>query len=146
MALEAMARHANGALLPYDIVSEGETFILNLVPAIRKIAESRFAGKAVDELAAAFHRTLQTAMTAVAGKIRERTGLNRIVLSGGCFQNRILLEGCILEMELAGFEVYRHQRVPANDGGIALGQAVSAGAQMVKNAFTDTVSVNAINN
>jgi hydrogenase maturation protein HypF len=142
MELEALARHTNGALLPYDIVLEGETFILNLVPAIRKIAEGKFAGKAAEELAAAFHRTLQTAMTAVAGKIREITELNRIVLSGGCFQNRILLEGCILEMEQAGFEVYRHQRVPANDGGISLGQAVSAGAQMVKNELVDNLSTN----
>ena len=45
-------------------------------------------------------------------------------------------------MEQAGFEVYRHQRVPANDGGIALGQAVSAGAQMVKNGLVDFLSIN----
>jgi hydrogenase maturation protein HypF len=52
-----------------------------------------------------------------------------VALSGGCFQNRILLEGCIAEMEQAGFQVYHHRFIPTNDGGIALGQAVCAGAQ-----------------
>jgi len=130
MELEALARSVNGSPLPYDIIREGETSILDLIPAIRRIVEGKLAGRSMEDLASAFHRTLPKSMADLAGRIREKTGSNRIALSGGCFQNRVLLEGCILEMERAGFDVYRHQRVPTNDGGISLGQAVSAGAQL----------------
>ena len=84
----------------------------------------------MEDLASAFHRTLAKSLADLAGRIREETGSSRIALSGGCFQNRVLLEECIQEMERAGFDVYRHQRVPTNDGGISLGQAVSAAAQL----------------
>jgi hydrogenase maturation protein HypF len=130
MELEALARSANSSPLPYDIVREGETFILDLIPAIRRIVEGKLAGRSLEDLASAFHRTLPKSLADLAGRIREETGSSRVALSGGCFQNRVLLEGCILEMEKAGFDVYRHQRVPTNDGGISLGQAVSAGAQL----------------
>ncbi|MEQ8215519.1 MAG: hypothetical protein ABRQ30_04425, partial [Smithellaceae bacterium] len=60
------------------------------------------------------------------------TGIERVALSGGCFQNRILLSKSVTELENAGFSVYFHKQVPANDGGIALGQAVVA-ASLIKN-------------
>jgi hydrogenase maturation protein HypF len=58
--------------------------------------------------------------------VARRIGLPRVVLTGGCFQNRFLSERTILLLQAAGFHVYWHQRVPPNDGGIALGQAVAA--------------------
>jgi hydrogenase maturation protein HypF len=64
----------------------------------------------------------------MARAIREKTRLNRVVLSGGCFQNRILTEGTIEELKKAGFDVFFHRATPTNDGCISLGQAVSAGA------------------
>ncbi|HWR67599.1 MAG TPA: hypothetical protein VN416_01125, partial [Desulfomonilia bacterium] len=67
----------------------------------------------------------------MAARIRDRSGIDRVALSGGCFQNRVLLEGCVEGLERAGFTVYTHQRVPANDGGIALGQAVVAGYRVM---------------
>ena len=54
------------------------------------------------------------------------TGLDRVVLSGGVFQNMLLLEKTMMLLEDAGFKVFIHERVPANDGGISLGQAVIA--------------------
>ncbi len=60
--------------------------------------------------------------------IRKESGLNRIVLSGGVFQNSILLTGLIKSLEGKNFEVYTHTKVPANDGGISLGQAMVAAA------------------
>ena len=60
--------------------------------------------------------------------IRKDRGLNRVVLSGGVFQNSILLNGMIDALEERGFSVFSHQQVPTNDGGIALGQAVVAAA------------------
>jgi hydrogenase maturation protein HypF len=59
----------------------------------------------------------------LCGRMRRETGLNRICLSGGCFQNVRLLRGCLAALRSSGFEVFFHQQVPANDGGIALGQA-----------------------
>jgi hydrogenase maturation protein HypF len=64
-------------------------------------------------------------------QIREKTRIDKVCLSGGCFQNKILLEDSISLLEKAGFMVYHHMRVPTNDGGIALGQAVIAGAKEI---------------
>ena len=81
-------------------------------------------------MATAFHLTLVSAFTNMAERIREEENLNRVLLSGGCFQNRILLEGCVNRMEKKGFEVFTHSLVPANDGGISLGQAVCAASRL----------------
>jgi hydrogenase maturation protein HypF len=62
------------------------------------------------------------------GRVRDATGLAAVALSGGTFQNLLLLERVMSGLESAGFSVYRHRRVPANDGGISLGQAMVAGA------------------
>jgi hydrogenase maturation protein HypF len=60
---------------------------------------------------------------------RERHGLSTVALSGGVFQNQLLLRGAVTRLEARGFRVLVHSRVPCNDGGISLGQAVVAGAR-----------------
>ena len=127
MELEAAAKPGSVDVLPYRIFQEGETSILDLIPLVKAIVEARFAGMEAPGLASAFHATLIASFIDMAGLLRERTGISRVALSGGCFQNRILLEGCADELERGGFEVFTHQRIPANDGGVALGQAVIAG-------------------
>ncbi len=69
-------------------------------------------------MAARFHNALVESIL----KVAERAGLERVVLSGGCFQNRYLTENTVLRLQQAGFRPYWHQRIPPNDGGIALGQ------------------------
>jgi len=69
-------------------------------------------------ISARFHNTLSSIIAEVA----ERAGEEKVVLSGGCFQNRYLAERTIRLLEKKGFRPYWHQRVPPNDGGIALGQ------------------------
>jgi hydrogenase maturation protein HypF len=130
MEMEAIAIKQEADLLPFDISADGECFLLDFSPAIRKIAESLLAGQPKETLAWAFHYCLQKAFREMAMCIRQKTGLNRTALSGGCFQNRILLSGCLRELKDAGFDVFIHQLVPANDGGISLGQAVCAGARV----------------
>jgi hydrogenase maturation protein HypF len=76
-------------------------------------------------LAAEFHHALAAAIVEVA----RSTGQNRVVLTGGCFQNRLLTECTVAQLEAAGLRPYWHQRIPPNDGGIALGQAVVARSQ-----------------
>ncbi len=73
-----------------------------------------------------FHNTLVEIIVAVARRIGER----RLVLTGGCFQNRYLTERAVSRIESEGFKPYWHQRVPPNDGGISLGQAVVAARRL----------------
>jgi hydrogenase maturation protein HypF len=76
----------------------------------------------IGEISAKFHNALAESIVAVA----KRAGQNRVVLSGGCFQNRYLTERAVRRLQAEGFRPYWHQRVPPNDGGIALGQVVAA--------------------
>ncbi len=73
-----------------------------------------------------FHRGLVDVLIRAANVLRERTKIKTAALSGGCFQNRFLLEGLAKGLGESGFEVLTHSLVPANDGGLALGQAASA--------------------
>jgi hydrogenase maturation protein HypF len=79
-------------------------------------------------IAAKFHNGLAEAAVEVARRIGE----NRVVLSGGCFQNRCLTERVVHRLREEGFRPYWHQRVPPNDGGIALGQIAVAAERMLK--------------
>lgn len=129
MELEAAAEGSAGDPFPYEITrGSGGIRLLDFGPTVRAVAQGRMAGKDRGGLSASFHATLHRAFLEVVMQIREETKLNRIILSGGCFQNRILLEGCMKILKEARFEVFAHHYVPANDGGISLGQAVAAGA------------------
>jgi hydrogenase maturation protein HypF len=66
-------------------------------------------------------------MVGAAVDVARRAGLEQVVLSGGCFQNRLFLEGAVAGLRAAGLRPSWHQRVPPNDGGISLGQAVAVG-------------------
>jgi hydrogenase maturation protein HypF len=73
-----------------------------------------------------FHNTVAAMTRDVCVKIRGESGLNSVALSGGCFQNRLLLARVTDLLDKSGFDVLTHKDVPANDGGISLGQAVIA--------------------
>lgn len=79
-------------------------------------------------ISAKFHNTLVEMIIAVA----KLTGKERIVLTGGCFQNKYLVERAVCRLHKEGFRPYWHQRIPPNDGGIALGQAIAASRLLVK--------------
>ena len=79
-------------------------------------------GVGAGEISARFHNTMAEAIVSVAKFV----GQERVVLSGGCFQNRYLTERAVHRLQDEGFRPYWHQRVPPNDGGIALGQVVAA--------------------
>jgi hydrogenase maturation protein HypF len=89
-------------------------------PLIMAVIADKHAGVAIPLIAARFHNALVNWILQVAAQ----AGPKQIVLSGGVFQNRYLTERAAAALESRGFEVYTHQRVPPNDGGIALGQAV----------------------
>ena len=77
-------------------------------------------------MALAFHHTVARMIAITCERLRDRTGLVTVALSGGCFQNRLLLSIILPELESLGFDVLTHRQVPCNDGGVALGQAVIA--------------------
>jgi hydrogenase maturation protein HypF len=90
---------------------------------VRQIVADVSNGVASQRIAARFHNALVAWIASVSGT----AGVKDVVLSGGVFQNRYLVERTVAALESRGFIVHTHQRVPANDGGIALGQAVLAG-------------------
>ena len=83
-------------------------------------------GVAVGEIAYRFHVTVAEMMQEMCERIAQETGLRTVALSGGCFQNRLLLALVVPRLQEAGLRVLLHRQVPCNDGGISLGQAVIA--------------------
>jgi len=81
-------------------------------------------------ISAKFHNTIADIIVGVSRAARERSGINRVALSGGVFQNAYLLGRTLDGLESQGFEALIHHQVPTNDGGIALGQAVIANARL----------------
>jgi hydrogenase maturation protein HypF len=104
------------------LVTRHDLCILDWVPVLAEILRDAQGGVSVGEIAAKFHNTLAEAIVAVA----RRLGQVRVALSGGCFQNRYLLERSVARLRAEAFQPYWHQRVPPNDGGIALGQVMAA--------------------
>jgi hydrogenase maturation protein HypF len=95
-------------------------------PIIRGVMEDLGKGRSISAVSVRFHNTVIRMFADLCARIGRERGLNRAVLSGGVFQNARLLTGLISAFERRGFKVYSHRLVPANDGGIALGQAVVA--------------------
>lgn len=129
--LEALALGAAQESGQYPVVFSGEDGVrrFDTRPMIRQIAQEQAAGEASEGLAMRFHNTLIAMADAQCAAIRGATGLNRVVLSGGVFFNRILLRGVTRRLEERGFDVYRHRQVSTGDEGVALGQLAVA-AQM----------------
>lgn len=99
---------------------------------IQSIVEDILRGTPAFIISRRFHETLIALWAALCAEIRTETGLDRVVLSGGCFQNVLLLEGLTAALQQQAFAVYSHQLVPTNDGGISLGQAIVAGSKITK--------------
>jgi hydrogenase maturation protein HypF len=105
--------------------------ILDFREMIRELTNAHLAGENRATLARTFHRTVARGAAELCIAIREDTGLERVVLSGGVFQNRLLAEEVNDLLLARNFNVFTHRLVPPNDGGVALGQAVIAGRSKV---------------
>lgn len=99
---------------------------------VEAVVEDLRGGRPAALIAARFHNALVEAIAAVC----RESGRRRVALSGGCFQNRRLLRGCVERLRADGFEVLLHRRVPPNDGGISLGQIAVAAARLGKPAVS----------
>jgi hydrogenase maturation protein HypF len=110
-------------------ITEGEPFELATAGLVRAVVADILAGVAPPLIAARFHNGLADAAVAACLRVRETTGLAVVALSGGVFQNVLLTDRLCTGLRAGGFRVLTHCRVPTNDGGISLGQAVVAGAR-----------------
>lgn len=110
---------------PFQITKEGE---VNWAPAAHAILGEIQQGNLIGPIIGRFHNTLGEIIVAVA----QRVEIEQVVLSGGCFQNVYLLERAVSRLRNAGFQPFWHQRIPPNDGGIALGQIMAAAALLDK--------------
>jgi hydrogenase maturation protein HypF len=129
MELEALAEGPAGAPYPVEIAG-GAPLVIEPGPMIRGVVDDLAEGAPPTRIAARFHATVAEAVVRISERMRASRGLDRVVLSGGVFQNAILLGATRQGLEACGFEVFSHHLVPPNDGGIALGQAAVAHARL----------------
>lgn len=120
MELEFTAERSAGSDAYPMRLAEGNPLRVEWHPALMAILNDLHAGVLLAEVARKFHFGMVEAMIMVA----HRAGIERVALSGGCFQNRLLTERAIDRLRQESFQPYWHQRVPPNDGGISLGQVV----------------------
>ncbi|MDB5217260.1 MAG: [NiFe] hydrogenase metallocenter assembly protein HypF [Myxococcaceae bacterium] len=125
--LEALASRSREPDEPYPFTLDGgPPFEIDLRPTIRAIVCALRRGDPASTIASRFHSTMAEIVLAACHVVRVEHGLDVVALSGGCFQNVILTERTKARLEADGFRVLVHRMVPANDGGIALGQAAIA--------------------
>lgn len=105
----------------FSLQDTGSPLILDWQPVIMEILADMRGGIPAGEVAAKFHNGLVDAIISVA----QRIGQERVVLTGGCFQNKLLTENAVKKLSANGLQVFWHQRIPPNDGGIAAGQVAA---------------------
>ena len=120
------------------VYEEDGHVILNTQLLVQRIVEAKLQGADSGRLAYWFHEILAEQITAVCVEARNVSGRQKAVLSGGVFQNRLLLRLTEERLTEEGFEVLRHRMVPPNDGGIAVGQAAYGMAQLFRAMHMDS--------
>lgn len=126
--LEAAAAENESSEYETAFYEDGELAVFDWRPMVRQIASG---GEAAEKVAAKFMNTLVRMAAEMCRRAAEKTGLRRIVLSGGVFQNMYLMERLTGALRACGLEVYTHSRVSTNDEGVALGQLMALEAEYV---------------
>lgn len=121
MRLESIA----DATIKASYSFEGER-IISFKKMIREIVADLEKKLPLPVISAKFHNTMTRVVVTMAQKIRQEKGIEKVILSGGSFQNAILLEATVEQLEKSSFQVFTNENIPPNDGGIALGQLVIA--------------------
>jgi hydrogenase maturation protein HypF len=130
MALQAAASRCRNHPdpLPVEVADTDEGVIIDPRPWFADLADRVARGEPTADLARAFHDAVIAAFAEGAERVARRHGLDRVVLSGGCLANRLLLAGLARALAARQLTVYTHRRVPPGDGGVALGQVAVAAA------------------
>jgi hydrogenase maturation protein HypF len=124
--LEALADSHEQDFYPFDL-KDG---IVDPAPAFEALVSDLRRGAGIPLISARFHLGVAEMVRQVCASLQEQTGIAQVALSGGVWQNVLLLNRAVELLHADGFEVYLHRQVPANDGGLALGQAVVANARL----------------
>lgn len=131
---EAMADPGERGIYNFNI--EGPTYTnpcytIDPAPVLGQVVKDVQQGVPVQVISARFHHGCAHLVSEVCQMLNKLTGVRKVALSGGVWQNTLLLKKSAVLLEKSGFTVYLHQRVPTNDGGLALGQAVIAARRLV---------------
>jgi hydrogenase maturation protein HypF len=138
MEMESLAAQEPGAppyslteiLTEMGLVPHFLPSVIDPAPLIRAVVSDLMAGATFGLIAARFHASMAALISAVCGIIAQQEHLFDVCLSGGVFQNMLLLEQTVDLLAKSGLTVHTHHQVPANDGGLALGQAVVAATML----------------
>ena len=130
MRLEALARSVDGGrVTAIPVRSTGAPLVLDAAGLLAALVDQLRSGRDVAELAAVFHESLAAAVGAACAQLADTAGVSRVALSGGVFQNALLLARTSALLRGRGLTVYTNHAVPANDGGVSLGQAYVAASR-----------------
>ncbi len=122
---EGCGQYDYGVWEPADAAGK---LLVDTGPIIRGVVQDVRSGVDTRVVAARFHNTVIAFVLELVGCLARQTGLSKVVLSGGCFQNALLVSGLLEALSRRGLNPYIHHLVPPNDGGLALGQAAAAEA------------------
>jgi hydrogenase maturation protein HypF len=122
--LEMAADEGKYEAYPFSIEDDGNTRVVRLRGLFEGLLADLEIGAPPGVMSTRFHNTMAAMVSRMCRGIADETGIEKVALSGGVFQNRLLLRLAMVVLEEAGLEVLTHARVPANDGGVSLGQAV----------------------
>jgi hydrogenase maturation protein HypF len=129
--LETLSRPELSSAKPYPFALDTKDglFIIRLTDLLTAVIEDVRQHESAGSIGARFHHSVAEMAVQVCQKARDKTGLREIALSGGVWQNQLLLDLVRDGLKKDGFTVYFHRQTPTNDGGLALGQAVVANWQ-----------------
>jgi len=133
-AIEFMQKSNNLDVQPFDFDIKRIDDIRHMLisPIIRNVVNGIQHGESINQLSNRFHKTLIDLFVHTVKIAKDETGISNIVLSGGVFQNHVLFEGIIPKLQYENFNVFTHNKVPMNDGGLSLGQAMITRKQLTK--------------
>ena len=124
--LEAIADEVESGYYPFEVAEQDVVDVVQFDGLFTSIITDLEEGIVPEVISARFHNTISRIVVEMCKRLARRTGVKQVVLSGGVFQNRLLLRLSTAALKKAGLSVFTHHQVPANDGGVSLGQAVIA--------------------
>ena len=128
MLLEHRIDKTADEIYDFNIKGSSTPFLVDWEPLVKDILSDIEKKVPPGLISARFHNTMAEMMVKTAEMIK----IKKVFLTGGCFQNKYLTEHATARLEAAGFEVYRHRRIPPNDGGIAAGQILAAAREQTE--------------
>ncbi len=141
MLLEEAATATTDETYPLPIVADQFPWTIDTRPMISRIAREIASGGSTAMVSHCFHSSIALMIERTCSRIRETNSVDKVCLSGGAFQNFTLLAEASERLRRSGFQVFLHSKVPPNDGGLSLGQAVIAATYLANDAAHQAGSI-----